>query len=231
MSKRLIALLIGATVTLSLIGCGSEEKNKASENKGVSATSRNEEHYKNLEGRWAKEYTLDELKTEFTTLVKQVEDKTKGYGLEYSKDETVKEENGVTISTNNIYLDNEKPEADRLESLYFGMKVFGTDLATGQITLKVSLNFDSEKAIKNNSFDFGDTSLAAYSEILTGSENRDYSDINNKILEIVKSEKGEGVIEGEIDGLYEEFTVHKDYIVYKLETKIYEFKKGDDATK
>lgn len=231
MSKRLIALLIGATVSLALIGCSTDEKKTTKENKGISATSKNEENYKNLEGKWAKEYTLDELKSEYNTFAKKVEDKTKGYGLKYTKDEKVREENGLTINDNNIYLDNENPEANRLESLYFGMKVFGADLATGQITLKVSLNFDGEGAIEKGSFDFGETSLAAYSSILTGQENRDYSEINQKIMEIIKSENGEGVIESSIDGLYEEFTVNKKYIVYKLETKIYEFAKSNGDTK
>lgn len=230
MSKKIIALLIGAVVTFSLVGCAEDNtKKKSVENKGVSATSRDKEHYNSLDGEWAKEHTLDELKSQYSELAKKVEEKTKGYGLSYNKDEKVREENGLTINDKNIYLDNEKPEPNRLESLYFGMKVYGEDLATGQITLKVSLNFDGEGAIKKDSFDFGETSLAAYSSIFTGESNRNYSEINKKIMEIIKSESGEGIIESDIDGLYEEFTVTKEYIVYKLETKIYEFVKDGAA--
>lgn len=229
MSKKIIALIVGATVIFSLTGCFQKEKTESIENTGISATERNAEYYNELQGSWVKDYTLDGLKSEYNKLLSSVEDKTKSYGLKYSKDEKVREENGVTINENFMYLDNENPEPNRLESLYFGIKIFGEDLATGQITLRASLNFDGESAIEKNDFDFGSTSIASYSQLLTGVENRDYSDINSKILDIIKSESGEGVISSSVDGLYEEFTVTKEYIVYKIETKIYEFQKSDEA--
>ena len=227
MSKKIIAVVMSAMLSLSIIGCENNDKNK----QGVNTKTLTEEKYDELEGAWAKNLTIDELRDKYTELLELVEDKTNGYGLEYSKDESIKEENGETVSDTHIYLDNEKPEKNRLESLYFGMKTYGSDITTGQITMKLSLNFDGEGVLEGNTFDFGETSLASYSSLFTGNKNRDFSDINNKITEILKSDSQEGIISDSIDGLYEEFVVNKEYIVYKLETKKYDFKAADEARK
>ena len=228
MSKRIIAIVMSAMISVSLMGCGAKEDINNGENNTKTATERK---YDELEGTWAKDLLLDELKDKYIDLLKLVEEKTEGYGLEYSKDEIMKEENGETINDNHIYLDNENPEKNRLESLYFGMKTYGEDISSGQITMKLSLNFDGESALNNNDFDFGETSLASYSALFTGETNRDFSSINSQIIDILKSESQEGVISDSIDGLYEEFTVNKEYIVYKLETKKYDFKAAADARK
>ena len=228
MSKRIIAIVMSAMISVSFMGCGAKKDINNGESKEKTATERK---YDELEGTWAKDLLLDELKDKYIELLKLVEEKTEGYGLEYSKDEIMKEENGETINDNHIYLDNENPEKNRLESLYFGMKTYGEDISSGQITMKLSLNFDGEAVLNNNDFDFGETSLASYSALFTGETNRDFSSINSQIIDILKSESQEGVISDSIDGLYEEFTVNKEYIVYKLETKKYDFKAAADARK
>lgn len=227
MSKRIIALCMGVLVSLSIIGCG---KSETVEN--VETKTATEQKYDELQGEWAKDRGLDDLKKNYYEILKKVEEKTNNYGLEYSKEgPIVKEVNGETVNHEYIYLENKKPEKNRLESLYFGMKIFGDDLSSGQIAMKTSLNFDGEGAIKKGEFDFGDTSLAAYSSIMTGDQNRSYKDINNKIIEILKTDNGEGVISNSINGLYEEFIVSKDFIVYRLETKKYDFAKAEEALK
>lgn len=220
MSKKIVALIICAIVSLSIVGCTKKEEKIDNTSKAKTAT---EEQYDKLEGEWAKDTTLEGLKAKYNELLKVVEEKTKGYGLEYTKEETVKEENSETVNHNNIYLDNKNAEKNRLESLYFGMKIFGTKLSSGQMTMKLSLNFDGEEALRTGKFDFGDTSLASYSALITNEKDRDYKEINSKIIDILNSVSGEGVIKSSINGLYEEFTINKDYIVYKLETKVFDF--------
>ena len=60
---------------------------------------------------------------------------------------------------------------------------------------------------------------------MTGEKDRDYSKINEEIIKILKSDSGEGVYQNTINGLYEEYTVNKEYLVYTLETKELQFVK------
>lgn len=223
MSKKLIALVLGTMMTVSLVGCVNKE-NKEENAKKFSIS--NNEKYSDLDGEWSKDITLKTFDEKFDELFVQVRDKSKYYGLTFNEkgDESVKQEKGRTISKKYIYFDNESPEKNRLESLYFVRKLFGDDLSSGQITMKLSLNFDGEGALTGeNKFDFADTSLAAYSEIMTREKDRDYSKINEEIIKILKSDSGEGVYQNTINGLYEEYTVNKEYIVYTLETKELQF--------
>jgi len=93
--------------------------------------------------------------------------------------------------------------------------------------MKLLLNFDGKKAIEDNKVDLGATSIVKYVEILTGVSGRDYSEINEKVLEILKSSKGEGFFQNTIEGLTETVTVTDEYIVYSIETDKYEFKKAE----
>lgn len=226
MSKKIIALVLGTMMTVSLVGCMDKSKSKSNE-ESKSFSMVNDEKYADLNGDWSKDITLKVLEDKYSETLKLVKDKTKGYGLNFEEKESVKEEKGRTVSKKYIYLDNENPEKNRLESLYFGLKLFGDDLKSGQISMKLSLNFDGEGMLKGKKFDFGETSIASYAEIMTGEKDRDYSKINEEIINILKSESGEGVYQNTINGLYEEYTVNKEYIVYTLETKELEFVKED----
>ena len=64
---------------------------------------------------------------------------------------------------------------------------------------------------------------------MTKEKERDYEIINEQIIEKLKSKKGEGVVVNDINGLYEEFVVSKDYIVYRLETKKFDFTTKKDG--
>ena len=131
------------------------------------------------------------------------------------------------MNENIIYFDNENPENNKMESMYFGLKTYGEDLSSGQIILKLSLKFDGEKAIQDNSFDLGKTTFAKYIAAITGQPDRNYSDLNNKILDGLKEGKAEVSVEDSIDGLNEAVIVSKDYVIYKLSTKKYDFSKAD----
>jgi len=144
-------------------------------------------------------------------------------GVKYTKDEKIKKEQEQSVNDNSIYYDNEKPEANKIESMYFGMKTYGEDLGTGDISLKLSLKFDGESAIKNNNFDLGKTSFNKYIEAFTDQQNRDYSDINKEIIDKLKNGEKEIEINNTIDGLKEEIIANKECIIYKLSTKKYKF--------
>lgn len=218
MSKKIISILMSLIVATSLIGC----KNSTGNVEKKTETTTEDNADKNLEGKWAKNYTLEETQNLFKGKLSQIENITKELGLKYTKDEKIKKENEKSINDNSIYFDNEKPDANKIESMYFGMKTYGEDLETGDISLKLSLNFDGENAIKNNDFDLGKTSFNKYIEAFTDEKNRDYSNINKEIIDKLKN--GDEVeINNTIDGLKEEIIATKTCIIYKISTKKYKF--------
>lgn len=227
MSKKIIsALLIGVLSITSLVGCSNKDEK---DNNETTTAINSENKYDNLNGEWATDLTLDELKENYASLLSQVEEKNRYYGLEYETKEDVKETKEELVNENYMYLENENAEKNRLESAYLGMKTYGEDLSKGQIIMKLVLNFDGEKALSEEKFDFGETSLSEYSSIMTKEKERDYEIINEQIIEKLKSKKGEGVVVNDINGLYEEFVVSKDYIVYRLETKKFDFTTKKDG--
>ena len=148
---------------------------------------------------------------------------TEELGVKYSSDEVIKKEDDKTITDKSIYFDNENPENNKIESMYYGLKIYGENLEEGVISLKLTLKFDGENAVKNNDLDLGKTSFAKYIAAFTGEADRDYSDINKEILEKLASGDTEVRINNTIDGLNEEILASKDCIFYKLSTKKYKF--------
>ena len=221
MSKKIISVIMSLIVATSLIGCKNADGN--AEKKTETATEdKVSMDDKNLEGKWAKNYTLEETQKLFKEKLSKMETITKELGVKYTKDEKIKQEQEQSINDNSMYYDNDKPEANKIESMYFGMKTYGENLETGDISLKLSLKFDGESAIKNNDFDLGKTSFNKYIEAFTEQQNRDYSDINKEIIDKLKN--GETVeINNTIDGLKEEILATKTCIIYKLSTKKYKF--------
>ena len=228
MVKKTIAVLIATTIVFSLAGCGSKKDDKKEQDtaKKIELNIDDQEQFKDLKGDWIRDFTYDDFNKETNELMGKVEETTKSLGLEYQKDEKVQDINGNTANVKSIYLDNKNPENNRLESMQFQSQFIGKAQEYGRIQMKLSLKFDGEGAIKDNNFNLGDTAIAKYAEIMTKVPNRDYKDINNKIMDIIKGEKSEGVVKDSINGLEEEFAVSKDYIVYTLSTKIYEFEKA-----
>lgn len=227
MSKKILSIFMSMVVATSLVGCGSKsEENAKSAGSTSSVESQNtetSEEDSELEGEWAKECTLDETKKLYEDELKKMEDITKGFGIEYSKDEVIKNYDDVYITDNSMYYDNENAEANRISNMSFGLKLYGENLESGVIELKLLLNFDSENAIKNNNFDLGKTSFSKYISAFTGQENRDYSDINKEIIEKLKAGENEVRINNTINGLKEEIIADKECIFYKLSTKKYVF--------
>ena len=230
LSKKIISILMSLMVAASFIGCKTANVN--TEKKTETATEdKIDTDDENLEGKWAKNYTLEETQKLFKEKLSKMENITKELGVKYTKDEKIKKQDTQPINDNSIYYDNDKPEANKIESMYFGMKSYGEDLETGDISLKLSLKFDGENAIKNNDFDLGKTSFKKYIEAFVGQENIDYSDINKEIIDKLKNGDKEVEINNTLDGLKEEIIATKECIIYKLSTKKYKFADAEKSMK
>lgn len=219
MSTKIISCLLSGILVMSLVSCSSEPEKKVQESKPKAAVEE-----KQLEGKWAKNYSKDEVTKLNNEIITRIEEKTELFELEYEKKEEVKEENGETVNSNYIYVDNLNPEPNRLESMYYGFKVYGSDMSKGQLILKIGFNLNKKIIKEEGEFDFGSTSIAEYSQDMTGVEDRDYSDLNQKIYDIIKGEKAEGTIENNLDGLLETISIKDNILLYKLESKKYNFK-------
>ena len=224
MSKKIINISMSVIVAASLAGCGSTVDGKtasSTDSTGIfeSRSSSDEE----LEGTWAENYTLDETKKLYEDKLSKMKEITDGLGVKYTNDEVIKKEEDTTITDDSIYFDNENPENNKIESMYFGLKIYGENLEEGVISLKLTLKFDGKSAVKNNDLDLGETSFAKYIEAFTGESDRDYSDINREILEKLSNGDSEVRINNTIDGLNEEILASNDCIFYKLSTKKYKF--------
>ncbi len=231
MSKKIISVVMSLIVVASLIGCSNVKGNSEDAKAQTATEDSTDPKDKDLDGKWAKNYTLEETQNLFKDKLSKMENITKELGVKYSKDDKVKDEKDETVNDNSIYFDNDKPEANKIESMYFGMKTYGDDLSTGDISLKLSLNFDGENAIKNNDFDLGKTSFKKYIEAFTDQENRDFSDINKEIIEKLKNGDQQVDINDTVDGLKEEILATKTCIIYTLSTKKYKFADGEMSMK
>lgn len=219
MGRKLIAALICGIITFSLVSC----KDKTEKNEDVSPKARVEE--KIMEGAWSKDYTKDEVTAFHKTIISNVEDLTKIYELKYEKKEIVKDDKGETVNSNELNVEIENPEPNRLESMYYGFKIYGSDLAQGQLMLKIGFKLDNNAIKEAGEFDFIQTSIASYSQAFTGIDDRDYTQLNEDIFKIVNGDNPDGTIENNLDGITESITIKEDYLLYKLETKKYNFKK------
>ncbi|MBE6063122.1 MAG: hypothetical protein E7207_06155 [Clostridium butyricum] len=227
MSKKILSVIMSMVVATSLAGCGNKStdgtKSSGNTNKVETKNVEKSEEDSQLEGEWAKDYTLDETKKLYENHLKKMEDITKGFEIKYSKEEVIKNYDEAYITDSSMYYDNEKAEANKISNMSFGLKLYGEKLESGVIELKLMLNFDSENAIKNNNFDLGKTSFAKYISAFTNQENRDYSEINKEIIEKLKAGENEVMINNTVNGLKEEIIADKKCIFYKLSTKKYVF--------
>lgn len=218
MSKRLLALILSGVLTASLVSCSNKEE------KNVQESSKPKVEEKKLEGDWAKDYTKEQLTELNNEVIKKIEELPQLWEIDEKKEETVKDNKGETVKDTNISFENPNPEPNRIESMYYGFKVFGSDMSSGSLEMVMAFNLGREKIKEDNGFDFAQTSLAAFSECFTGVSNRDYSDINSKIDDLVKNNKSEIKIENHVNGLMETITVKDNLLLYKLSTKRYDFK-------
>ena len=223
MKRNVIALALCTVLAISVVGCSSnntENKNIASDNSKIAI-----EDTDILSGTWSEDYSRDEVKSLFDKALASVESTAKGYSLEYEVNENeIKEENGESTNDTYVYLDI--PEAERLESMYFGFKQYGSDLASGKLEMKMGYNLDRKTILEGQKFEFENLSLAAFSQAFTGNYERDYTELDKQIYDIIKNGTGDEIqtIENNLDGLKETITITDDFLFYKLESRVYNFK-------
>lgn len=223
MKRNVIALALCTVLAISVVGCSSnntENKNIASDNSKIAI-----EDTDILSGTWSEDYSRDEVKSLFDKALASVESTAKGYSLEYEVTENeIKEENGESTNDTYVYLDI--PEAERLESMYFGFKQYGSDLASGKLEMKMGYNLDRKTILEGQKFEFENLSLAAFSQAFTGNYERDYTELDKQIYDIIKNGTGDEIqtIENNLDGLKEIITITDDFLFYKLESRVYNFK-------
>ena len=211
-------------LSLSFVSCSNNEKNDEDLTKEAAVEEKVNSEDDYLQGEWAEDRTIDDLRSLFEEKAKSVEEVTKKLGVEYTSDEKIKNVDGMQITENAIYFDNENPEDNKMESMYFGMNIYGEDLESGDITLKLSLKFNSKEAIENGDFDIAKTSFVPYIEAFTGKNDKDYSNINNTIIERMKNGEKQVIVDtSTADGLKEEYLADENYIIYKLSTKKFVF--------
>jgi len=224
MLKKILPIIVSVTLAVSIAGCSNSVKDAADKSTDNKAQTENKQEEAFIgEGEWAKDYTRDEVSQFHSEILARMEEQALFYGLDYNKEEKVTEENGETVNDNHIYLDNLNPEPNRLESMYYGFKIFGEDLSRGSLNLKMGFKLDLDQIKAEDKFDFKETSMAAFSEAMTNNSERDYSEINNQIIDIVKNKNTNGTIESNLDGLVEIITIKDDYLLYKLDSKVYDF--------
>ena len=137
MRKNVIALALSAILAISVVGCSSNnENNKKLANNNSQIEVKDNEI---LPGKWSEDYTRDEVKEAYNKALASVKSTANGYSLEYEVAENeIKEENGESVNDTYIYLDI--PDAERLESMYFGFRQYGSNLASGKLEMKMGYN-------------------------------------------------------------------------------------------
>lgn len=222
MLKKVLLILVSGIMAVSLVSCGNSKKQEVSETKEPVKV---EEKVFIGEGEWASDYTKDQVSVLNSEISTRIEDVARFYDLEYSKEEKVKESNGETINDNNIYVDNLNPEPNRMESMYYGFKMYGEDMASGSLNLKIGFKLDVNQIKTEDKFNFEETSIAEFSEAMTNNPERDYSELDSQIKDIIINKNADGTIETNLNGLVETITIKDDFLLYKLDSKKYDFKK------
>ena len=221
MKKKAISLTLIAMLAISAVGCSSNSKAKTTKDNQKASV----ENVDILPGKWSEDYTREEVKELYEKSLASVESTANGYSLDYDiTEDEIKEENGESVNDTYIYFDI--PEAERLESLYFGFKQYGSDLANGKLEMKLGYKLDKKTILETGKFDFENLSLSAFSQAFTGDYERDYTQLDKQIYDIIKNGTDEGIktITNNIDGLKESISITEDFLLYKLESRVYNFK-------
>lgn len=220
MKKKAISLALIMVLAISAVGCSSNNDKVSEENKNKTI-----ENIDVLPGKWSQDYTREEVQELYKKSLASVESTAKGYSLDYTiTEDEIKEENGESVNDTYVYFDI--PDAERLESLYFGFKQYGSDLSSGKLEMKLGYKLNKQLILEAGKFEFENISLSAFSQAFTGDYDRDYTELNKQIYEAVKNSNDSSIetITNNVDGLKETITITQDFLLYKLESKVYNFK-------
>lgn len=220
MIKRTVAIILSTVLVLGMIGCSDNKEEANNDVAPMKVETRDA-----LPGEWAKDLTREEVAELNKEILSRVEEAAKFYGLDYEVTEEVKEDaNGLSINDNYINIDIEDPELNRLESMYYGLKQYGTDLASGELVMKISSVLDKKSIEEEGVFDFGGTSFATFSEAFTGVTGRDYTELDQQIYDMITGDNSATTIENNLNGIRETISITDDFLLYTLQTKEYQFK-------
>ena len=92
--------------------------------------------------------------------------------------------------------------------------------------MKLGYKLNKQLILEAGKFEFENISLSAFSQAFTGDYDRDYTELNKQIYEAVKNSNDSSIetITNNVDGLKETITITQDFLLYKLESKVYNFK-------
>ena len=92
--------------------------------------------------------------------------------------------------------------------------------------LKLGYKLNKQIILEAGKFEFENISLSAFSQAFTGDYDRDYTELDKQIYEAVKNSNDSSIetITNNVDGLKETITITQDFLLYKLERKVYNFK-------
>ena len=220
MKKKAISLALIMVLAISAVGCSSNNDNVSEENKNKTI-----ENIDVLPGKWSQDYTREEVQELYKKSLASVESTAKGYSLDYTiTEDEIKEENGESVNDTYVYFDI--PDAERLESLYFGFKQYGSDLSSGKLEMKLGYKLNKQLILEAGKFEFENISLSAFSQAFPGDYDRDYTELDKQIYEEDKNSNDSSIetITNNVDGLKETITITQDFLLYKLESKVYNFK-------
>ena len=223
MIKKIFLAIMSTSMVFLLASC-SPSSNEKNEDTKVEKSSGQEEKAFIGEGEWAKDYSKDEVDVLNDEITARIEEAANFYGIEYTKEEKIKEENNESVNEKYVYFDNLNPEPNRMESMYYGYNLYGSNMAKGSLNLKIGFKLDVDQIKNEEKFDFKETSMSAFSEAMTNNTERDYTALNNAIIDIVKNNKKDETIENNLDGLVESITIKDDFLLYKIDSKVYQFK-------
>ena len=92
--------------------------------------------------------------------------------------------------------------------------------------MKLGYKLDKKTILEGGKFEFENLSLASFSQAFTGDYERDYTELDKQIYDAIKNGTEEGIqtITNNVDGLKETVTITEDFLLYKLESRVYNFK-------
>ena len=226
MIRKILAAILSGVIVVSLVACSPSNNEKVEQSKMEERVKTPEEEKTFIgEGEWAQDYSREEVTALNEEITARVEEAANFLGLEYIKEEKIKDENSESVNDKYIYFDNLNPEPNKIESMYYGFKTYGSDMAKGSLNLKIGLRLDLDQIKNEDKFDLKETSISNFSEAMTNDTERDYSEINEKIIDIVNNQNANGTIETNLNGLVETITIKDEFLLYKIDSKMYDFKK------
>lgn len=216
MLRKSLATIFTVMLSVIVIGCSSTKETEIETKEVANNLTVNE-------GEFSKNYTQSEVESLNAEISEEMKELITFYGLEYLENTETKEEDEEIVLDKYIYFDNLEAEPNRIESVYYSYKTYGENKLKASLGLKMGFKLDLEQIKTETRFNFEETSMAKFVEVITNDSERDYSDINNQIIEIVNNESKTGTIVTNVDGLVETIRIKDDYLLYKLDSKVYDF--------